>query len=110
MDTLGRPLRQVHGGRDPGHPVLSRLEAARMARIVPDTPIVEIAELAGVEIPTNCTAGNCGTCLVRLLSGQVDLPEELPPGLDDYIVAEGGILTCCLYPVGSCDIDVIPPL
>ncbi len=80
------------------------------ARIVPDTPIVEIAKLAGVEIPTNCTAGNCGTCLVRLMSGLVDLPEELPPGLDDYIVAEGGILTCCLYPVGSCDIDVIPPL
>ena len=51
------------------------------ARVIPDAPIVEIAELAGVDIPTNCTSGNCGTCLVRLISGEVDLPEELPLGL-----------------------------
>ena len=71
------------------------------ARVVPDTSIVEIAELAGVEIPTNCTSGNCGTCLVRLISGQVDLPDELPPGLDEDLVAAGGTLTCCIHPIGS---------
>ena len=80
------------------------------ARVLPDAPIVEIAELAGVEIPTNCTSGNCGTCLVRLINVQVDLPEELPPGLDDDLVAVGGTLTCCIHPIGSCDIDLIPPL
>ena len=80
------------------------------ARVVPDTPIVEIAELAGVEIPTNCTSGNCGTCLVRLISGQVDLPDELPPGIDEDLVAAGGTLTCRILPIGSCDIDLIPPL
>ena len=47
------------------------------ARVIPDSPIVEIAELAGVDIPTNCTSGNCGTCLVRLISGEVDLPEDM---------------------------------
>jgi len=103
------------------------------ARVVPNTPIVEIAELAGVDIPTNCTSGNCGTCLVRLISGQVDLPtnctsgncgtclvrlisgqvdlpDELPPGLDEDLVAAGGTLTCCILPIGSCEIDLIPPL
>ena len=75
-----------------------------------DSPLVEIATLAGVEIPTNCTSGNCGTCLVRLVSGKVDVPEDLPPGLDDELVSEGGILACCLFPLGDCDIDVIPPL
>ena len=80
------------------------------ARIVTDTPIVEIAEMAGVKIPTNCTSGNCGTCLVRLISGQVDLPDELPPGLDEDLVAAGGTLTCCVHPIGSCEIDLIPPL
>ena len=80
------------------------------ARVVPDTPIVEIAELAGVEIPTNCTSGNCGTWLVRLISGQVNLPDELPPGLDEDLVAAGGTLTCCILPVGSCEIELIPPL
>ena len=76
----------------------------------PETPLVEIAELAGVTIPTSCTSGNCGTCLVRLVRGTVELPEEIPPGLDEDLIADGGILTCCLYPSGSCDIDVIPPL
>jgi len=75
-----------------------------------DAPLVEIANLAGVNIPTNCTSGNCGTCLVRLIRGDVEIPDPLPPGLDDYLVDEGGILTCCLFPKGDCDIDVVPPL
>ena len=80
------------------------------AMIEPDLTIVEIAESAGVEIPTNCTSGTCGTCLVRLVSGNVDIPEEIPPGLDSFLVEEGGILTCCMKPLSSCDIDLIPPI
>ena len=57
--------------------------------IVPDAPILEMAEIAGVEIPSNCTSGTCGTCLVKLRGGEVDLPEELPPGLDDELVELG---------------------
>ena len=70
---------------------------------------LEMAEIAGVEIPSNCTSGTCGTCLVKLRGGEVDLPEELPPGLDDELVELGGTLTCCIKPKGSCEIDVIPP-
>ncbi len=80
------------------------------APALPETPLVEIADLAGVVIPTNCTAGNCGTCLVRLISGTVAIPDKPPPGLDDYLLELGGILTCCLQPTGNCDIDVIPPI
>ena len=76
----------------------------------PDLHLIQIADQAGVEIPTNCTSGNCGTCLVRLIYGEVEIPEELPPGLDEDLVEEGGILTCCLRAKGPCDIDVIPPL
>ena len=76
----------------------------------PGVPLVDVAEMAGVDIPTNCTSGNCGTCLVRLISGEVEMPSVLPPGLDEDLVSEGGILTCCITPNGDCDIDVIPPL
>jgi ferredoxin len=75
-----------------------------------DEPLVEVAEKAGVEIPTNCTSGNCGTCLVRLVEGRVDYPDPLPPGLDEFLVEGGGVLACCMEPIGACDIDVIPPL
>lgn len=85
-------------------------EKLGQAESEPDLNIIDIAEMANVEIPTNCTSGTCGTCLVRLVSGSVDIPEELPPGLDSFLVEEGGILTCCMKPTGSCDIDVIPPI
>ena len=80
-----------------------------VAAVVPEAPLLEMAEIAGVAIPTNCTSGTCGTCLVTLLEGEVELPEVLPPGLDDELVELGGMLTCCIKPKGSCDSDVIPP-
>ena len=43
--------------------------------------LCEHAEMAEVDIPTNCTSGTCGTCMVTLLSGEVPLPKEIPPGL-----------------------------
>ena len=73
-------------------------------------PLVEVAEKAGVDIPTNCTSGNCGTCLVRLKEGKIEYPEPLPPGLDEFLIADGGVLSCCMEVSETCDIDVIPPL
>ncbi|MDE0953093.1 MAG: 2Fe-2S iron-sulfur cluster binding domain-containing protein [Candidatus Poseidoniales archaeon] len=75
-----------------------------------DEFLVEAADRAGVDIPRNCTSGNCGTCLVRLISGKVPYPDPLPPGLDEFLIEDGGILSCCMSPEGACDIDVIPPL
>ena len=72
--------------------------------------IVEMAVDIGVDIPTNCTSGTCGTCLVRLKKGQIQYPDELPPGLDDYLVKKKGFLSCCMILEGACEIDVIPPL
>ena len=58
------------------------------AIIEPDVPLAELAEKAGVNIPTNCTSGTCGTCMITLLNGDVPLPEELPPGLDEDMVED----------------------
>ncbi len=85
-------------------------ELLATVKISSRTPFAQIAENAGIDIPTNCTSGNCGTCLVRLIDGLVELPEPLPPGLDQYLVDRGGILSCCLAPDDDCDIDIIPPL
>ncbi len=80
------------------------------AEAPPGAPLVDIAEAAGVDIATNCTAGNCGTCMGTLKSGAVEAIEPLPAGLDEEIVAEGAVLCCIQIPVGSCDIDVRPPI
>ncbi|MCS5525557.1 MAG: (2Fe-2S)-binding protein [Candidatus Poseidoniaceae archaeon] len=72
--------------------------------------LAEHGQIANVEIPTNCTSGNCGTCLVTLLSGEVSLPEPLTPGLDEEIVADGARLGCIGIPKGDVDIDILPPI
>jgi len=72
--------------------------------------LVEHAEQAGVEIPTNCTSGTCGACMVTLQFGEVPLPDDLPPGLDEYLVEEGARLGCIGKPIGDVDIDIRPPL
>ena len=34
--------------------------------------IVDVADRIGIDIPRNCTSGNCGTCLVRLIAGNIE--------------------------------------
>lgn len=72
--------------------------------------LVEHGQSANVEIPTNCTSGNCGACMVTLLSGEVSLPEPLTPGLDEEIVADGARLGCIGIPKGDVDVDILPPI
>ena len=79
-------------------------------RLVTGDTIVDHAELAGVYIPTNCTSGRCGTCLVTPLTDTIALPDVLPPGLDDFTIEEGGRLGCISKPTTDCDIDFRPPL
>jgi ferredoxin len=76
----------------------------------PGETIVDHANACGVRIPTNCTSGTCGTCMVSLVFGEVPLPEELPPGLDDFLVEEGARLGCIGLPRGDVDIDIRPPI
>ena len=76
----------------------------------PNIPLIELAEAIGVEIPRNCTSGNCGTCMCRIKSGTVSFPEILPPGIDEDLIEEGAVLTCIGIPEGAIDIDLIPPL
>ena len=76
----------------------------------PNVPLIELAEAIGIEIPRNCTSGNCGTCMCRIKSGSISFPEILPPGIDEDLIEEGAVLTCIGIPEGPIDIDLIPPL
>jgi ferredoxin-NADP reductase len=57
-----------------------------------DEPILEIAERNGIEIPSSCRAGACGTCKVIRKSGVVK--HDASPGLPDADAAQGYVLTC----------------
>ena len=42
-----------------------------------------LIESVGIIIPTSCTSGTCGTCMVKLISGTIAVSEPLPEGLDE---------------------------
>jgi ferredoxin len=54
----------------------------KSAPLPPDKPILDVADQIGVEIDNSCRVGTCGTCRVKLLSGQVSMAVEdgLEPG------------------------------
>nr|WP_231639466.1 2Fe-2S iron-sulfur cluster-binding protein [Mycobacterium sp. Marseille-P9652] len=60
--------------------------------LVPGETLLESARRAGLEPPFNCEAGNCGTCMARLVEGHATM--RVNDALDDDEVAEGYILTC----------------
>jgi len=96
----------------PGPMIRFRRSSLHLVTIEVDVneTILETARRAGLDIPSNCTSGTCGTCMMRLISGSVLGLDPLPPGLDEDIVADGAILSCIGRVNESCEIDLIPPL
>ena len=72
--------------------------------------LVEHAIHAGVKIATNCTSGNCGTCMVTLVEGEVSLPDPLTPGIYEELIEDGARLACIGIPLSAADVDILPPL
>ena len=58
--------------------------------------LLELAEANGIEIESECRQGYCGTCMVKLLSGQVEM--ENTDGLDETDIENNMILTCTAIP------------
>lgn len=57
-----------------------------------DVPILDLAEEVGVEIPSSCRSGTCGTCRALKIKGEVECDDT--PGLTDADREAGYILTC----------------
>jgi ferredoxin-NADP reductase len=66
--------------------------------------ILLMARGAGLNIPSGCTMGLCGTCKVRCLSGETAMAHQ--GGIRDDEIAEGFVLACCTRPVGRVEIEV----
>jgi ferredoxin-NADP reductase len=62
--------------------------------------LLELAEKNGVTIDSGCRAGNCGTCLVAIKSGEVTYLHE--PGAS---VEAGSCLTCIAVPKTALTVD-----
>jgi all-trans-retinol 13,14-reductase len=54
--------------------------------------LLDLAEAAGIAIPSACRSGHCGECKVRCVSGDVQM--TISDGLSPEEIAEGYVLTC----------------
>lgn len=46
--------------------------SGRVVRVGKDVTVIQALASAGIEVPTSCEQGVCGTCLTRVLEGQPD--------------------------------------
>jgi ferredoxin-NADP reductase len=82
-----------------------RLRATRCGRevaIAAGQTLLEAAEANGLDIPSLCRAGVCGTCRTRVVEGVVDCPSEV---LDAEDRAAGYVLACVASARGHCAIE-----
>ena len=73
-------------------PTVTFAQSGKSAPLPPDKTVLDAADEVGVEIDNSCRVGTCGTCRVKLLSGQVTMAVEdgLEPG-----DKEAGIILAC---------------
>lgn len=71
--------------------ILLDRQKASVARVEGET-LLESARRAGLSPPFSCEAGNCGTCMAKLVEGTATM--RVNDALDDDEVADGYILTC----------------
>jgi vanillate O-demethylase ferredoxin subunit len=84
---------EVAPGPDDGAFEVQLASSGRVIPVAKDQTVVAALAAAGVEVPTSCEQGVCGTCLTRVLEGE-------PEHKDLYLTAEeqaanDQFLPCC---------------
>jgi 3-ketosteroid 9alpha-monooxygenase subunit B len=88
---------EAAGDVDSGGTVTIRLDRKKAS--VPQVPgetLLESARRAGLSPPFSCEAGNCGTCMAKLIDGAATMRTN--DVLEDDEIADGYILTCQAVP------------
>jgi len=67
--------------------------------------ILDAALREGYNLPYGCRNGTCGTCMGKVLAGQVVYPDAIPSGISARQQAEGKALFCQARPCGDLIIE-----
>ncbi len=68
--------------------------------------LVEAATAAGLNLLTDCSNGQCGTCTAQLVSGAVEMEDYDPAVLPDEDRASGTVLPCVCRVHSPCAIEL----
>ena len=78
-------------------------KSGKTCTVLEGQTLLDVAAEAGVQIPSACRQGQCGTCKTRLLKGQVRMTAE--NALDPESKSLGFVLTCVGHPEGNVSLD-----
>lgn len=100
-ETAHWPAGTLHRERFTATPVVAEggafevvLQRSGMRLTVPEyEPLLDVIEDAGVEVENSCRAGICGTCLVRVCSGEPDHQDDV---LSDDERERGEVMLPCV--------------
>ncbi|WP_445630463.1 2Fe-2S iron-sulfur cluster-binding protein [Nostoc sp. DSM 114167] len=71
---------------------------------VPDDQyILDMAEEAGIRLPSGCKQGECSACIAKLISGEIDQSEQ--QFLRPSEIQAGYVVTCVTYPLSDCTLE-----
>jgi len=83
--------------------VNSALNLDRTISIPDDQYILDMAEDAGIRLPSGCKQGECSACVAKLVSGEIDQSEQ--KFLRTQELEAGYTITCVAYPLSDCTLE-----
>ena len=71
--------------------------------------VLNAAHAANVLISYSCRSGQCGSCMGRLLEGEVHYPGGRPQALDSRQADDGYVLFCSAFAATDLVIELLRP-
>jgi ferredoxin len=75
----------------------------RTIAVPDDEYILDMAEEAGIRLPSGCKQGECSACVAKIINGEVNQSEQ--KFLKKSEVAAGYTITCVAYPLSDCTLE-----
>lgn len=72
----------------------------RLACLAGHNNLLEVFEHHDIDVEYQCREGYCGSCRMRLVSGEVTYSEK-----PLAFIPEGDVLPCCCLPVGDVELE-----
>lgn len=92
-----------HARADPQH-LVSLRQSGQQTLAAASATLLHTLRAAGLNLPSACEMGLCGTCKVKVLAGEVELSHQ--GGIDDQEISDGWTLACCSRPCGPLTLDL----
>jgi len=78
------------------HITITHNDTVHYFTMADDETILDAALLDGINLPYSCKHGICGTCMAKLVEGEVEM--HFHASLSPALLEQGYILTCQSHP------------